>query len=752
MKEKNIIVAAIVILALSPIFTFAKTTDLPKPGLTPDSPFYFFDTLGEKIDLLFTFSPEKKAEKALQHAEEKLAEAQVMSEENKPKATDIANNNYQDSLNLANTKVQEAKDNGKDVEGLAVLITETTLKHQEILVEIFNNVPEEAKAAIEKAIQVSRNDSEEAVRAVSDGSQKDELLQKIEETKTRTEKEITSLKEKLEEKSAEAERLKKEVETAKEETEKAKAEVEKLRKETVVTNQGIPAIPAIPSSGGGGAVPATPAQSAQPNKPTQSATTTTVIPAIPTVPAQPAVPSSGDGGGVTPAIPATPATPAIPATPSDKTAPIISNTQFSNITQNSAKITWYTNEDSTSVVNYGLSVDSYNFTASGNTTASTAASFIHTVFLNDLISGTTYHYKVSSIDNNGNKAEGEGKIFTTIQDPINCNNLNSTSSCVILEDQDSSGAILSNNGFKGAFIYGFSSDKFNFSFTGRAPIANDWYALVIGEDPRNHPETAVILEYPRSDGNTGDITLSGNIELDRDLNNVQVLLVHASDIGTNGDYTRILNWNIWSPELYLFGSTLINYHDTSVVVQDDFNNYTNGTIVGQGSWNGYTGGNNFTVQGNIVLEGTKALYNNSSGDSVIYKKGTALSDGKQVFYIKTEDRNNWATSVEAQVRVMKGAWETTQNFIAVTFEKNGNVGYSIGGGARNYFATYNDNEWIKLEIEWRSIDKKARYKLNDGVWTNWDVFWGNVTDFDYVGIDFDKRQGTSGGVYFDNLY
>ena len=170
--------------------------ELPNPGVTPDSPFYLFDNLGKKVSLFFTFDPVKKAEKATQYAEERVAEAKAMAEKNKPEDAEKANQGYQEFLDLANAKTQEAKERGRDVEELAIFITEKTLKHQEILVEVFEEVPEEAKNAIKKAIEISRTGSEEAVRAIT-GEREIEFLQKIENIKAQTTERIKALEEEL---------------------------------------------------------------------------------------------------------------------------------------------------------------------------------------------------------------------------------------------------------------------------------------------------------------------------------------------------------------------------------------------------------------------------------------------------------------------------------------------------------------------------------------------------------------------------
>jgi flagellar biosynthesis GTPase FlhF len=182
----------------------AQETEV-NPGLTPDSPFYFLDTLQEKISLFFSFSTEAKARKALKFAEEKLAEVKAMAQENKEGALEKANQHYQNWLEKANQKAQEAKNKAKDVksvEELINLITEKTLKHQEVLSEVLERVPDQAKEGIQKAIEVSRKGYEEAIKAVS-GAKKQELMEEAKKIKEKVEKQIkqflpSPLEEKLE--------------------------------------------------------------------------------------------------------------------------------------------------------------------------------------------------------------------------------------------------------------------------------------------------------------------------------------------------------------------------------------------------------------------------------------------------------------------------------------------------------------------------------------------------------------------------
>jgi len=175
------------------IGVLAQNDELPSPGITPDSPFYFLKSWKESIQTFFTFGAENKAKQFLHLAEVRLAEYQKMIEKGKTEIAEKTLEKYGRQLNQALEKTEEAKEKGKDVEELAILITEKTLKHQEVLVDVFEEVPEEAKDAIQKAIEVSRKGSEEAVKAVN-GEKKEELEKKAQELKK------AEIKKKIEEK------------------------------------------------------------------------------------------------------------------------------------------------------------------------------------------------------------------------------------------------------------------------------------------------------------------------------------------------------------------------------------------------------------------------------------------------------------------------------------------------------------------------------------------------------------------------
>ena len=95
-------------------------------------------------------------------------------------------------------------------------------------------------------------------------------------------------------------------------------------------------------------------------------------------------------------------------TPSDTTPPVLSSIAAGSITSNGAMITWTTDEVSDTQVVYGTTA-SYGLNSTLVATQVTS----HSVVLNGLTGGTTYHYAVKSRDGAGNLSTSTDKTFTT---------------------------------------------------------------------------------------------------------------------------------------------------------------------------------------------------------------------------------------------------------------------------------------------------------------------------------------------------
>ncbi len=140
------IVLAVCTLAL--VFCSASTafaqdqTELPAPGITPDSLFYFFDELAEQVCLRFTFRQEARLEKALQYAEEKIAEMNHMVARNNVRATIQAMNAYNNRISAAMESVDALGNQGASTHAILAL---RMAKHTAIFDDIEAGIPGEAR-------------------------------------------------------------------------------------------------------------------------------------------------------------------------------------------------------------------------------------------------------------------------------------------------------------------------------------------------------------------------------------------------------------------------------------------------------------------------------------------------------------------------------------------------------------------------------------------------------------------------------
>ena len=92
----------------------------------------------------------------------------------------------------------------------------------------------------------------------------------------------------------------------------------------------------------------------------------------------------------------------------DTVPPLIADIQATNITSSGATITWDTDEDSNSQVEYGLDTNYGNSTAlDANLVTS------HSTVLTGLSQSTTYHFRVKSADTSGNESTSGDNTFTT---------------------------------------------------------------------------------------------------------------------------------------------------------------------------------------------------------------------------------------------------------------------------------------------------------------------------------------------------
>jgi len=165
---KKIFSIFIFILLLTTNIAIAQEEQLPDPGILPDNPLYGLKIVAEAIGTFFTFGQEKKAERMLQLAEKRLAEAEAVAEKGNIKAVERAIKGYQKAIENAQRHAENAARKGEVLE----MIAEKTAKHLSVLDRIKDKAPEQAKEAITKAKEVSINVQKKALRALSEDKPK----------------------------------------------------------------------------------------------------------------------------------------------------------------------------------------------------------------------------------------------------------------------------------------------------------------------------------------------------------------------------------------------------------------------------------------------------------------------------------------------------------------------------------------------------------------------------------------------------
>ncbi|MBI2057608.1 MAG: hypothetical protein HYT63_01335 [Candidatus Yanofskybacteria bacterium] len=136
MEKQSILYLALTAFLLIPFYVSAA----PGTGITPDSHFYFIDTFSEKINLFFIFSSEKKAEKAIEYAEERFGEIREMISRNKTKEAAEATARYKESLDLATKEAGKIKEVEK-TEAILGAVSKKAAEHKEELDKIITIEP-----------------------------------------------------------------------------------------------------------------------------------------------------------------------------------------------------------------------------------------------------------------------------------------------------------------------------------------------------------------------------------------------------------------------------------------------------------------------------------------------------------------------------------------------------------------------------------------------------------------------------------
>lgn len=131
---------------------------LAYPGLLPDHPLYSLKMVRDRIWLWLTNNSLKKAELLLLFADKRLGAAKALIEGNKIELGVSTMTKGEKYLERAIAQGKMAAEKGEDTQAFLEKLSQATLKHQEVLTELVNKVPESFKGSLEKAVSDTQKD------------------------------------------------------------------------------------------------------------------------------------------------------------------------------------------------------------------------------------------------------------------------------------------------------------------------------------------------------------------------------------------------------------------------------------------------------------------------------------------------------------------------------------------------------------------------------------------------------------------
>ncbi len=231
--SSTVALVTLAVFASSTAFAQGTQINLPSAGLTPESPFYFLDRLGENLREFFTFNPEAKAKLQIEFAGERIAEIKIMIEKKgvNAKGLTIAESLLQANIARAAEIVSEEKTAGKDVATLAKTLNDEFDAREKLLDQTFKDAKAQLKAQRKEIktnlLKEARRVGDTAQIALLEGQlnnidqQIDALGQKKDQLENSLQGEQNKIEDEMSEADQEKEELEQEEEQEAEEVEEA---------------------------------------------------------------------------------------------------------------------------------------------------------------------------------------------------------------------------------------------------------------------------------------------------------------------------------------------------------------------------------------------------------------------------------------------------------------------------------------------------------------------------------------------------
>ena len=122
----------------------------------------------EQLRMILPGDDVTKAERALSFAERRIEEMEALAErECFAQGLALAVGKYGGAMNMTLTRMERACNRGLDAGNITARVAEATARHLLVLDELWDKVPDEAKEAIERAMEVSERGRQNALAALA---------------------------------------------------------------------------------------------------------------------------------------------------------------------------------------------------------------------------------------------------------------------------------------------------------------------------------------------------------------------------------------------------------------------------------------------------------------------------------------------------------------------------------------------------------------------------------------------------------
>lgn len=141
---------------------------LPYPGILPDSPVWPLKALRDKIWLLVTRDPMRRAELALLFADKRVGMAQALVQGAKAEIGVSTATKAEKYLEQAFLEQERAQERGVDTGQFLEKLAKAALKHQEVLESLMTLVPEDARPILNQTIDYPKKVYEKSAQGLNE--------------------------------------------------------------------------------------------------------------------------------------------------------------------------------------------------------------------------------------------------------------------------------------------------------------------------------------------------------------------------------------------------------------------------------------------------------------------------------------------------------------------------------------------------------------------------------------------------------